>query len=329
MLFPDFWLKPKKTHSILPFALYPISLLWMILGKIRDLVTSSTACTIPIICVGNITIGGNGKTPTSIKLRDLLKDLGLRPHILSRGYKSRFKGPHFVEPTIDSFEDVGDEALMMALYGPTWISRNRHTGIKSAIKAGANVIILDDGFQNNVVQKDFSILVIESSIGFGNGFLIPAGPLRETVPRGLKKTDLIIMIGEQANQSISKKHAWLMKRVPTIKGSLIPKPSNINLKGKTVIAFAGIAHPEKFKTTLESLGAVILNFQSFANHKPFKIKKLKQLIIEAQKTEAILITTEKDLVRIPNNLQHKFRALKVELKLHHEDILIDKLKNIL
>ena len=187
MLFPNFWLKPKLKPSILPLLLYPISILWMVFGMMKLMVISPNQSRVPIICVGNITIGGNGKTPTAIKLRSLLNDLGYNSHIVSRGYKSIIKGPHLVDKIRDSTSLVGDEALMMAQYGPTWISRNRNKGIESAIKSGAEVIILDDGLQNYSVKKDFSIIVIEASIGFGNGYLIPAGPLRESITSGLKK----------------------------------------------------------------------------------------------------------------------------------------------
>ena len=170
MLFPRFWLKSKIKLPLFPLVLYPMSVLWIALSKIYQLRTKIIRpfkSTVPVICVGNITLGGNGKTPTAIKVRSILKELGYNPHILSRGYKAKFKGPHLVNPKKDSHVEVGDEALMTSMYGPTWISRDRRLGIKTAIASGANIIILDDGFQNFSIKKDFCILVIEASIGFG------------------------------------------------------------------------------------------------------------------------------------------------------------------
>ena len=329
MLFPHFWLKPKIKYSILSYILYPICFLWIGLSKLKQVMEVPTKHEIPIICVGNITIGGNGKTPTAIKIRSLLKNLGYEPHILSRGYKSRLKGPHLVDPAIDSYLDVGDEALMMSLYGPTWIARNRRLGVKSAINAGADVIILDDGFQNNSVKKDFSILVIETSIGLGNGFVIPAGPLRESLSTGLSKADIIITIGEQLNQDDFEKNHLFIRKIPTFRGRLVPAISNPNLKEKAVFAFAGIAHPKKFKTTLENLQAKVIKFVEFSNHKSFKVKILKNIIASAEENHAIVVTTEKDLMRIPKNLHKKINALKIYLELDDQHLLIKKLKTVL
>ena len=329
MLFPNFWLKPKLKYHLLSYILLPISFLWFGFSKLKQIIEVPTQHEIPIICVGNITVGGNGKTPTAIKIRSLLEEIGYRPHIISRGYKSRLKGPHLVDPTTDSFLDVGDEALMMSLYGPTWIARNRSLGVKSAVNSGADVIILDDGFQNNSIKKDFSILVIETSVGFGNGFLIPAGPLREHLSTGLAKANIIITIGEQLNQAQFEKNHLFIKKIPTFRGTLVPKIKNPNLKKKAVFAFAGIAHPKKFKTTLESLEAKVIKFVAYPNHRPFKIKNLKNLITEAEENHAIVITTEKDLMRIPKHLHQKIHALKIKLELQDQNLLIKKIQTVL
>lgn len=294
--------------------------------------TPMKKCAIPVICVGNITIGGNGKTPTALKLRSILKDLGYEPHIVSRGYKASIRGPHLVNSKIDTFSEVGDEALMMAFYGPTWISRDRSSGAESAAKSGADIIILDDGFQNNAVYKDFSILVVDATVGFGNGFLIPAGPLRERVNDGLKKANILLLIGETADQEAFEKQVLLSTQIPIVKGRLVPENTFLDFEDKKVIAFAGIGHPKKFKTTLSTLGANVLSFKSFPNHKPFKLNYLKQAITEANKKEAILVTTEKDFVRIPKNLQCHFTVLKVKLSFDNQHLftreVIDALKLI-
>ena len=152
MLFPKFWLRQKFKLSILSHLLFPFSLMWLGLNQVRFLLISPSKSPIPVICVGNITVGGNGKTPTALKLRSILQEFGYNPHILSRGYKSKLKGLPLVDVTSNTFIEVGDEPLMMAQYGPTWISRNRRSGISSALSSKANVIILDDGFQNYSIK---------------------------------------------------------------------------------------------------------------------------------------------------------------------------------
>ena len=325
MLFPKFWLKPKSSSFFLKYLLLPATLIWRFFRKLELTFVVPQKSPIPVICIGNITIGGNGKTPTAMKIRSLLTDLGYTPHILSRGYKSNFKGPHFINPALDSFLDVGDEPLMMSFYGPTWIARDRRSGIKSAILSGADIIILDDGFQNHSIIKDFSILVIETSVAFGNGYLIPAGPLREPVSSALKKTDLLITIGKKNDQVNFKTNFSSLKLPTVVEGELKVRPGNRNLNNKLVLAFSGIAHPEKFRVTLENLGANILRFDIFSNHKPFKIVTLKRLINEAKTNDAILITTEKDFVRIPNDLQSNFHALTVDLEITNQGLVIEKI----
>ncbi len=329
MLFPKFWLNSKSNPSLLTYILYPISIIWLVLGKLHQKCTPSKKCPIPIICVGNITIGGNGKTPTALKLRSLLQNLGYKPHILSHGYLANLKGPHLVNPKKDSFISVGDEALMMAFYGPTWIARNRYSGIKAAVASGANVIIMDDGFQNSTIKKDFSLLIIETSIGFGNGYAIPAGPLREQISSGFKKADFTVTIGDRTDQYNFRKDNSFINKIPNLQGRLVAQCDKFDLKKQNVIGFAGISHPMKFKNTLEKLGANIIKFKAFTNHKPFKNKDLTDLVNAAEKQKALLITTEKDFVRIPKYLRRKIHVLRVELELQNQDFLLKKIMAIL
>ena len=329
MLFPKFWLKPKDNQSFLKYLLFPATIIWRLLIKLEVSFKVPIKSAVPVICIGNITVGGNGKTPTAMKIRSLLKKLGYNPHILSRGYKASFRGPHLVNPLEDSFLDVGDEPLMMSFYGPTWVARDRRLGIKSAISSGADVIILDDGFQNHSIFKDFSILVIETSVAFGNGYLVPAGPLREPISNALEKADLLITIGERSDQKNFEIDFSHLKLPPSSNAILKPRKNNPSLKNKVVIGFSGIAHPEKFLTTLKHLGANVIRFEAFPNHKPFKIKALKILISEAKKHKAILITTEKDYVRIPKNLKSNFHALTVNLELANQQLLLEKLVKVL
>ena len=329
MLFPKFWLKQRSNRLFLQYLLWPATLIWSILSKLELIFVVPQKSPIPVICVGNITVGGNGKTPTAMKIRSLLQNLGHKPHILSKGYKSNVKGPHLVDPKIDSFLDVGDEPLMMSFYGPTWIARNRRAGIKSAALSGANIIILDDGFQNHSIIKDFSILVIETSVAFGNGSLIPAGPLREPISIALKKADLLITIGEENDQTNFETEFSYLKLPPSLRGQLKPRDGSLNLNKKSVLAFTGIGHPTKFRIMLENLGSNILSFETFANHKPFKQALLKKLINKARKSKALLVTTEKDFVKIPYFLQRHFYALKVDLEINNQKLILEKLAKVL
>ena len=328
MLFPKFWLKPKSNHLFLYYLLSPATLIWRILIKLDIIFSVPWKSSVPIICIGNVTIGGNGKTPTAMKIRSLLGSLGYKPHILSRGYKGNFKGPHLVKPMTDSFLDVGDEPLMMSFYGPTWIAKDRRSGIKAAVLSGADIIILDDGLQNPSIIKDFSILVIETSVAFGNGCLIPSGPLREPISSALGKANLLIIIGEKNEQTNFERKFSHLKLPNSVGAKLKPRKNNLSLKNKTVIGFSGIGHPEKFLITLKNSGASVLSFKTFSNHKPFKIAALKKLISEAKLNRALLVTTEKDFVKIPKDLQSNFEALTVDLELSNKKLVLEKLTEV-
>jgi tetraacyldisaccharide 4'-kinase len=177
--------------------------------------------------------------------------------------------------------------------------------------------------------KDFSILVIETSVAFGNGYLIPAGPLREPISNALEKSDLLITIGERSDQKNFARDFSYLKLPPSSDARLKPRKNSPSLKNKLVIGFSGIAHPEKFLTTLKHLGASIIRFEIFPNHKPFKIKALKILINQAKKHKAILITTEKDFVKIPKDLKNNFHALTVNLELGDQKLVLEKLVKVL
>tara|TARA_Y100001968_G_scaffold330128_1_gene381131 strand:- start:334 stop:1203 length:870 start_codon:yes stop_codon:yes gene_type:complete len=284
---------------------------------------------IPVICVGNITAGGNGKTPTALKIQKLLQTAGYRTHILSGGYKSQLKGPLLVNPHIHSFKDVGDEPLMMSSYAPTWIAKNRRCGVKSAHAAGADVVILDDGFQDTSIKKDLSIVVVDSSTAFGNEYLIPAGPLREPIVSGLKRADLLITIGSESQQKRFYLNYENLDMPHSIKAFIAPQTENFSVLRKKVIALAGIGHPRKFFRFLETLGAKIVYSKPFPNHKAFNIKTLENLVALSHKKQAQLVTTEKDFVRLPQNLRQFFKILKIDVVFENEELLLKKMKSVL
>lgn len=327
MKFPKFWLKQSKAKFVDISVLFaPLSLLWKFFSYLSTLFGKNEIMPIPVVCVGNITLGGNGKTPTVIKFFQLLRNLGYNPHIVSRGYKSKLKGPLLVCSQTNSHIEVGDEPLMLATYGPTWVSRERSLGIKSAAKANADIVILDDGFQNNSVFKDFSFVVVDTSVGFGNEKIIPAGPLREPINVGLQRADMIIAIGSKSEQEAFGAKIKIFTNTELVHGKLVPSSSNFDIRNKKVICFAGIAHPKKFFHFVESLGAKVLKTYSFPNHKPLKEKTLKRLAAEAKKNGAFLVTTEKDFVRIPLQYKELIKEIKVELTLDNTDLIYEKLK---
>lgn len=263
----------------------------------------------PVICVGNLVAGGAGKTPVAMSLVDLLQSAGHNPHLLSRGYGGSEEGPIQVSPDRDTAADVGDEALLLVTKAPTWVSRNRALGAQAAIDTGASVIIMDDGYQNPAIYKDFSLLVMDGGAGFGNGAVMPAGPLREDLVFGLSRADAIAIIGEDTKNVADTIAARTDKPVYT--GRLTPDADNPDLFGKHIFAFAGIGRPEKFKDSLIEAGAIVEAFGDFPDHCAYGEKDLGPLMQEADEKNALVVTTAKDHVRLPPALKERVQIFGV------------------
>ena len=197
---PNFWFKKKNEGKLLSLLLSPASKIWEFEVKRRIQSGTWEKMPIPIICVGNLIIGGSGKTPVTQALQILINEIGFKPHVLSRGYGGKLKGPLYVSKN-HSFRDVGDEPIILSKTGPVLISKNKKMGIFKAWEKGAKVVILDDGFQNTGIAKDFSIIVVDSQILFGNERVIPSGPLREPISSGLSRADAIVLVNNVDNQT--------------------------------------------------------------------------------------------------------------------------------
>jgi len=270
------------------------------------------ACPVPVICVGNATLGGAGKTTVTLDLAARLIARGWQPHILLRGYGGSSRGVHRVGPD-DSATLVGDEALLHAAIAPTWVGADRARSARAAVAAGAEVVLMDDGLQNPGLRKGLSVLVIDGATGFGNGRVFPAGPLREPVAAAASRCQAAMVIGADATGAQEQ----LPPGLPVLHANLVPGPEAAALAGRRVLAFAGIAMPGKFFATLAEAGADVVAQRPFADHHRYTRSELDTVLAEADRLNAVPVTTAKDAVRLPPDIRARVRVLSVGL--HWED----------
>ena len=284
---------------------------------------------IPVICIGNLNVGGTGKTPTAIALIERLAQRGQSgAHIISRGYGGRLVGPVRVDPLSHTAADVGDEPLLLAAFAPTWVAKDRASGVQAAEAAGATAILLDDGFQNPNVAKSLSIIVVDAGMGFGNGRCIPAGPLREPVGTGLARADLLLSIGASADQDRFSAQWGAKITLPHLTGELAALQMGMDWHGLRALAFAGIGHPDKFFATLRGEGAMLAATVALDDHEPLSSALMQRLELQARSLNAQLVTTEKDAARLPDSFRSKVLTLPVRLQLHDWSVLDTKLSKL-
>ncbi len=287
---PDFWAGHDLTARLAVAALSPLGWAYGASVRWKAMNAHPFRPKAKVVCVGNLTAGGSGKTPVAIAIARMLNERGLRVMFLTRGYGGRAKGPAFVDLALHCASDTGDEALLLAGAAPVVLSRDREAGARLADAEQADVIVMDDGHQNFSLAKDLSLVVVDAKAGFGNGRILPAGPLRESVAQGLVRADAVVLVGDGAVGLGGFSG-------PVLRARLVPVDVH-RLDGKAVVAFAGIGRPEKFFETLRELGATLADARAFADHHVYTAAEIARLKRKAQAEGALLLTTEKDYVRL-------------------------------
>ena len=306
---PAFWARPPGLLSEL---LLPFGAGWDVAGRLRQTFARPYCAPVPVACVGNLVAGGSGKTPVALALASHLVSRGIAVHIVTRGYGGRLGGPVRVDRARHDAAAVGDEALLLAARAPCWVARDRADGVRAAVAAGAQMVVLDDGFQNPGIAKTVSFLVVDAAYGFGNGRVIPAGPLRENPARGLARADAVVLLGADARPGCSESLG--IGTALRILHAVLRPIAGERFAGARVLAFAGIGRPVRFFATLRALGAELVGTRSFPDHHPYRSGEIDRLFRAAERARARLITTAKDIVRVPVAMRAAIEVLDVEIR---------------
>lgn len=317
---PPFWWAPGQRGWRILLA--PFAFLFIFGGWIRKKTARPQKAPFPVLSIGNLVMGGAGKTPTVLAIAHYLQKKNAYPIIVLRGYGGRIKRPTLVDPLIHTVRDVGDEALLMAEHYPTYIARRRKDVLPLLHHAPASsIILLDDGHQHHSLVKDLSLLVIDGRQQFGNRAVFPSGPLRESLQTGLKRADGLIVIGETENTFLEDWPDEVLLRASLKPLTALPEDTR-------VVGFSGIGYPQKFLKTLEEMGLQVKGFACFPDHYVYQEKDLLFLHEKARAAQAILVTTKKDFLRIPLLHRDAIKMIEIELVFHHFPLLEDLLKGL-
>lgn len=306
---PGFW----YSGGPVSLSLAPLGGLWAIGASLRGAFGTPARAPLPVVCVGNIVVGGAGKTPVAMSLANRLHGA----QFLSRGHGGNQTGPVQVDLQHHDHTHVGDEPLLLARIAPCWVAHDRLAGARAAAGDGATCVIMDDGYQDPSIAKDVSLLVVDGHVGFGSGRCIPAGPLREPIARGVARAQAVVLLGED-RVGVTKR----LGRIPLLRATLEPETEAGALQGHRVLAFAGIGRPAKFFHTLEKQGATLVETRAFPDHHPYTPAEIGHLINAAESHAAALMTTTKDYVRVPPHQREYVTVLRVAVAWEDEAALM-------
>ena len=282
---------------------------------------------LPVVCVGNITLGGAGKTPTVIFLANYLKKNNLNVHVVSRGYRGKFKDTVSVDRRYHDASDVGDEPLLISRHTNVWVSRKKRDGVLSAYEAGADIVLLDDGHQNFSIEKNISILVFDAELNLTNEQIFPMGNLRESLSSAIIRADFFICIGSPTSRKKFKTTFPEHHKPKFIEGEF--KPNIIpKLRKRKLVAFCGIGRPEKFFSMLKSLNMRVVQEVSFPDHHFYTDRQLANIFKIADKNNALVVTTEKDYVKLSKSIKEKIYPINIDLHLSKKERLLLELKKL-
>lgn len=311
---PKYW----QSNSLIAKILTPISWIYGWLTQLRLRTHKPSETTVPVICIGNITAGGTGKTPVSLSIAKMLETEMYHPFFVTRGYGGKQKNV-LVNYKKHSAQEVGDEPLLLASQAPTVVNPNRYAAAQIAVSQGADIIIMDDGFQNPSLRKDLSFLVFDGAYGVGNGRVLPAGPLRETFADGIKRANALIILGKD------KHHLAERSNLPVFYGHTEPVQTTMNKAD--VLAFAGIGHPQKFYRTLQQCQFNVVKTIDFPDHHFYTNKEIAEIVATAKEKNLEIYTTSKDYVKIPSLYKSAINVLEVAIVWDNPDQLANFIKS--
>ncbi len=314
--------KVWETNNLISYMLLPFSLIYLVIIKIYKFLKDQKTFTVPVICVGNITTGGAGKTPTVIEIRRLLSKHINKIFVLTRGYKGKATGPLIVKKN-SKVIDVGDESLLLSKQGPTCVSKKKIDGAKLCENLKSNLIIMDDGLQSIDIRKNFRILVIDGDYGFGNKKIFPSGPLREPIEDCINNSDIILIIDPKKKlkelNNIPKERLFFAKKIINFK----------SLLNKKLFVFSAIGNNKNFHKSLINSGLKIKKIKNFPDHYYFKKHDLRNIIEEAKKDNLFVVCTEKDYTKIPTEYKKFIFPIKLKLKINESGRLIRRIINVI